>query len=331
MKINELKIELERCFKNGLPILLKGAPGVGKTDIIKQTAKKCGMDLIISHPVVSDPTDYKGLPGIIDDKAEFLPYGDLRKLIEADSPTIFFLDDIGQAPAAVQAAVMQLLLSRRINGHAVSDKVTFCAATNRREDKSGVTGILEPVKSRFATIIQIDPDHDSWIDWAVDCSDIPAELIGFIHYRPTLLCQPNPTADIVNNPNPRTWHNVGKLLKAGCKNFEVFAGAVGEGAAAEFIGFMKVHESLPSINSILTDPDNAIVPAEISALCALTAALAERATEDKNINAIFRYCKRFPKKDYEVLLIKGCLRKNEKIKNNKHFTTWCLDNKNVFM
>ena len=68
-----------------------------------------------------------------------------------------FLDDLGQAPMSVQAAAMQLILARRINGFKISDKVIFMAATNRREDKAGVTGILEPVKSRFAWIVELVP------------------------------------------------------------------------------------------------------------------------------------------------------------------------------
>ena len=91
------------------------------------------------------------MPFVTDGQAEFLPFGDLRALIQADKDTVFFLDDLGQAPPTVQAAAMQLILARRINGHHVSDSVTFIAATNRKQDKAGVSGILEPVKSRFAT------------------------------------------------------------------------------------------------------------------------------------------------------------------------------------
>ena len=44
------------------PILLVGAPGVGKSSIVEQAAESSGFDIIISHPVVSDPTDFKCLP-----------------------------------------------------------------------------------------------------------------------------------------------------------------------------------------------------------------------------------------------------------------------------
>jgi MoxR-like ATPase len=165
----QLREILILAIKNRLPILIKGRPGVGKTDIVKQAAEACNARLIISHPVVSDPTDYKGLPFADPDgkTARFLPFGDLAELRTAQEETVFFLDDLGQAPAAVQAACMQLILARRINGHQISDHVTFLAATNRREDKAGVMGILEPVKSRFSAIVELVPDALEWSEWAL--------------------------------------------------------------------------------------------------------------------------------------------------------------------
>jgi hypothetical protein len=57
---------------------------------------------------------------------------------------------------------MQLILARRVNSFTLPDCVSFVAASNRRQDKAGVTGILEPVKSRFATILEVSPDLDDW-------------------------------------------------------------------------------------------------------------------------------------------------------------------------
>lgn len=118
------------------PVLLTGAPGVGKSSIVEAAAKQNGFDLILSHPVVSDPTDAKGLPwpGKDGESATFLPFGDLAQALKATRPTVWFLDDLGQASPAVQASYMQLLLARRVNGHKLPDCVTFVAATNRRSD-----------------------------------------------------------------------------------------------------------------------------------------------------------------------------------------------------
>ena len=83
------------------------------------------------------------------------------------------MDDLGQAPPAVQAAAMQLILARRINGSLVSDEVCFVAATNRKNDKAGVARILEPVKSRFAAIVELTPCVEEWATWAADREPAP--------------------------------------------------------------------------------------------------------------------------------------------------------------
>ena len=164
MRPKQLNQAIKFAIKNKYPLLIKGSPGIGKTQILTQACLETGTELIVSHPVVSDPTDYKGLPFPTKDgtEATFLPFGDLLKLINADKPTVFFLDDIGQASSSVQASLMHLLLARRINGHAVSEHVVFLAATNRRQDRAAVQGILEPVKSRFAAILGLGVLMTGW-------------------------------------------------------------------------------------------------------------------------------------------------------------------------
>jgi len=77
LKASDLKQVLVCMAMGKRPVLIKGAPGIGKSDIMAQVAQEVNADLIIMHPVVSDPTDYKGLPGIVEGQAEFLPYGEL--------------------------------------------------------------------------------------------------------------------------------------------------------------------------------------------------------------------------------------------------------------
>src|SRR5262249_15910073 len=157
------------------------------------------------HPVVLDPTDAKGLPW--PDKggktANFLPFGDLARALNATEPLVWMLDDLGQAMPATQASFMQLILPRTVNGHSLPDFGTFVAATNRRTDRAGVQGILEPVKSRF-TIVELNTDLDDWCAWACEEdlvtgeSRMPPELISFLRFRKDLLHQFNPTQDLTN-------------------------------------------------------------------------------------------------------------------------------------
>lgn len=313
------------------PILIKGKPGIGKSDIVTQVAEELKANLCIFHPVVSDPTDFKGMPFMKGDQADFLPFGELMRLINAKKLTICFLDDLGQAPASVQAACMQLILARRINGHKVSDHVVFIAATNRREDKAGVSGLLEPVKSRFASIIELEVNTEDWITWALG-NEMPVELISFIQWRPELLDQFQPTRDMVNTPSPRTVANIGKLYNEGLPSkleFEVFKGTAGEAFAVEFTAFLKIYRELPDVNQIILSPDTAIVSEEPAVLYALSGALGDKANET-NIGAIIQYLGRIPP-EISVATLKNVATKNPAVCRTKEFINWASKNANYLI
>jgi hypothetical protein len=320
------------CIQNNFPVLVKGKPGIGKSDIGQQAADTAGARLIISHPVVSDPTDYKGLPfPKPDGTADFLPYGDLNEIIHAREKTVFFIDDIGQASPAVQAAVMQLLLARQVNGHMVSEFVTFIAATNRKEDKAGVTGILEPVKSRFVSIVELEVNADDWVKWALK-NNMPAELIAFIKFRPGLLDDFKPSKDIVNSPCPRTVSNAGLMQAKGLPEsmeFEAFKGAAGENFAQEYRTFLKVMRKLPAIDQIILNPGKAPLPAEPDIRYALTYALGKRANE-QNLQSICTYLKRMPI-EYATACLKDATERDPELCNTKPFLQWSSDNVGVFI
>lgn len=318
------------AFANNFPVLIKGKPGIGKSDIVAQAAADAGAELIISHPVVSDPTDYKGLPYAGKNGADFLPYGDLRKIINADKPTVFFLDDLGQAPASVQAACMQLLLAREINGHKVADCVTFVAATNRKEDRAGVSGILEPVKSRFASIVELDVSADEWIEWGMTKGNMPIELMAFIKFRPQLLSQFEASKDIVNSPCPRTVAYIGKMFNAGIPEelmMPAFAGAAGEGFAAEFMAFLRMYRSLPDIDQILLDPENVEVPTAPDVLIAISYALTGH-INDMTADAAFKFIGRLPS-EYQVATVKNTVMRDKTVTKLPAFARWAQKNGNA--
>lgn len=325
MKAQDLKDYLLFAIKNRFPVLITGIPGIGKSDIVDQSTIEAKADFIISHPVVSDPTDYKGLPfAKADGTAHFLPFGELTALIEAKKPTVYFLDDLGQAPASVQAACMQLILARRINGHKVSDQVTFLAATNRKEDKAGVSGLLEPVKSRF-TIVELEADTDSWVKWAFS-NNMPIELISFIKMRPELLTKFEPTKAISNSMCPRNISEIGKQQNAGIPSgieHEVFTGRAGEKFATEYSSFLKIYRNLPNIDEIVMNPKNAKVSSEPAVQYALSGALANR-MNDTNIEAIVTYLDRLPD-EISVVTMQTAQAKNREITFNRAFVKWASD------
>lgn len=286
---SQLRNLLAKTIPAHEPILITGKPGIGKSDVVTQACADANADCIVMHPVVSDPTDFKGMPWIVEGGATFLPFGDLQTLISAKKLTVCFLDDLGQATPAVQAAAMQLMQARRVNGHQISKHVVFIAATNRRADRAGVQGILEPVKSRFMSIVELEPSVDDWCAWAISAGVAP-EVIAFIRFRPALLSDFKPSQDMSNSPSPRTWHATSRALALDLpKDLQMpaFCGAVGEGAGGEFVSFLRVWQDMVNPDVILTSPDTAPIPTEPSALYAVAMAIATRV----KTASMGRYCR----------------------------------------
>jgi hypothetical protein len=275
MKSKEFVEFAQKMFEAGLPFIVEGQPGMAKTALIELAAQLAGMECIVTHPAVRSPIDYGGIPAQVrpaDGKKsaewDFVPIGDLRRLVSAKKPTVFFMDDFGQGSTATQNATCHLIHARQIGENKISDEVRICAATNRAQDKSGVSPILEHVKSRFATIVHLDPDVDAWLDWASTVDDIgllnvqetmPPALIAFIAWKRTLLYGFEPKPGLENTPTPRTVHHVGQILAAGAVTertaFEIITGAAGRGFATELMAFLKVHAHLPDPEDVLKNPD----------------------------------------------------------------------------
>ncbi|MFM0616146.1 ATP-binding protein [Paraburkholderia nemoris] len=307
-----------------LPVLITGRPGIGKSDIVAQVARATGHDLLISHPVVEDPTDSKGLPFPSADgtSAIHLPFGDLERAMNSKGPLIWLQDDLGQATPAVQAAKMQLLLTGRVGTQELPRHVTFMGATNRRSDNAGVTGILDPVISRFATVVELEPTVSDWTAWAVH-NDVPAELIAFLRFRPDLLSVGKKSRDIENSPSPRTWGFLAKTMPVVPKGLELlsYSGTVGVEAATELMSFLGIYRQLPSPDSILLNPDTAPIPENTSALYAVTAALAAYSNEG-NFDRVLTYTDRIISgggREFGALLVRDALRRTATLANTDAF------------
>ena len=259
-------------------------------------------------------------------KAKFLPYDFLERLVHAYKPTVAFLDDFGQALPSVQAAIQNLLSSRQVGDHKVSDNVVFVIATNDRNQGAYVNGVLSTIKSRCGTILQLDTDAEHWLNWAVK-NGIRPEVTGFIRLRPEMLCQFEVSNEIVNFPCPRTVENVSKILDMECNDFlknVAIIGAVGEGFATEFEGWLRLYKNMVSPDYIIANPTTAEVP-EGDALIAITSALAYKANKE-NLGAIMTYGERLSP-EYNVNMIEYyIMAKNPKLKETGEYARWVVKN-----
>jgi len=313
------------------PALFKGPPGCGKSQIVEQVARNLGADLLISHPVTEDPTDPKGMPWFQDGKAEFVPFGTLRRAMEATAPTIWLLDDLGQAPTAVQAAYMQLLLARRVNGHVLSDSVYMLATTNRQQDRAGVNKIITPLLNRFVHL-ELEVSVDDWQAWALSANIAP-DVHSFIRFRPALLMQFDPTSGQESFPTPRSWEFVSQIAGVTPDSLllPVVAGCVGEGPAAEYIAFRRLYTQLPDPLTVLANPQGTTVPTDPAVLYALIGALVERAktATDPQINALALFAGRMSA-EYGTLLIRDTIAVNQRAFGQPGVSDWVRKHADLF-
>ena len=139
MTINEAKQILPEIMKlKEVPILV-GHAGVGKTEIVKQIGRQTGRKVQILVLSQMEPGDLLGMPDKDGDRTVWLKPDWFPK----DDNVILFLDEINRASDITRAAVMQLLLDRRLNDHVLPDGVWLVAAMNPDADNYEVNQVID--------------------------------------------------------------------------------------------------------------------------------------------------------------------------------------------
>ena len=316
----------ENIIPAGLSAFITGAPGIGKSDIIRSVAKQTNRDVIDIRASLLDPVDLRGLPSVGDgitswNKPDFLP-------TEGDG--VIFLDEINVAPKLVQGALYQLVLDRKLGDYEVPDGWAVVAAGNRKEDRAIVQDAGTALGTRFIHL-ELEPNLDDFTEYAVqDDSGIATEVLAFIRFRPELLHKFS--ADEKTHPTPRTWSFVSRIFDTNpdrALRLPLYSGCVGEAAAVELVGFLDIMERIPSIDEVLMDPDGAEVPEaqDVAVLYALTAALAKKATKE-NVAKVFQYLKRLPE-EFGGFAAKAMVGRDKNLSRTKAFTQYAVNNQDV--
>jgi hypothetical protein len=309
MKPSEVARALAALVPTGRPVYLWGPPGCGKSAVVRQAAASLKRDLVDVRATLLDPVDLRGLPKLSDDTAVWCPPAFLPRAGEG----ILFLDELAQAAPLVQAACLQLTLDRKIGEYELPAGWSVIAASNRAEDRAGTHRLITPLLNRFVHL-DLDVSADDWQQWAV-AAEVSPEVRAFLRYRPGLLFRFDPAAQERAFPTPRAWQFVSDVLgRAGDDLVHpVVSGCVGDGPAAEFVGFLKLYRELPDLDQVLLRPDSAPVPKEPAVLYALVGALVERCRSDQApLPHFVKYALRLPE-EFGVLALRDALAVNPKL------------------
>ncbi len=259
------------------PAFVWGAPGVGKSSVVRAVAAARGLALVDVRAPLLDPTDLRGLPYLRDGVAAWAP----PSFLPADpgSAGVLFFDELNAAPPLVQASLYQLTLDRRVGEYELPAAWRVGAAGNRAEDAAVVFRMPSALANRFVHL-DFEVDFEDWATWAADRGSHPL-VQAFLRLRREMLLDTR--AMDRGFPTPRSWEMasdaVSRFGGVGT-SLDVLIGIVGEGAAMEFSGFAERTMRAERVDAILADPDRSPLPTDLGDLYALVAYVASRCDDD---------------------------------------------------
>ncbi|MFE3684977.1 AAA family ATPase [Streptomyces sp. NPDC059095] len=271
-----------------LPVLLWGEPGIGKTAALTQLAAALDLPLTTVIASVHEPSDFSGLPVVGDDPAEqgipMAPPDWAVRLVRAGRG-LLFLDELSTAPPAVQAALLRLVLERRIGALQLPPGVRIVAAANPPSSAADGWELSPPLANRFVHL-QWTHDHEvvvrglggTWPRAALprltpaklpDAVDFARRAVcGLLAARPKLVHQ-LPGSETRRGgpwPSPRSWEMTLRLIAfatAADVSRDVLSmlvrGTVGDGPGLELLASVD-RMDLPDPEALLADPAGAELP-----------------------------------------------------------------------
>lgn len=332
MKPSHVALAIKYAVSIDKPLFIWGPPGVGKSDTVRGVAGESGVDVCDFRAALRDAVDIMGLPGVrmesIGEGENAVSIGATFYALPAGLPRsgkgLLFLDEMNSAPAQTQAALYQLVLDRRVGDYMLPEGWQIIAAGNRMNDRGVVHRMPDPLVDRFIHV-DYEPDMTDWCQWALRAGVKP-EVVAFIRFRPALLHKHETTRECHAFATPRGWADVSRLLGAPEEiEADMIRGRVGDGAAGEFMAFLKLFRSMVSPDKVLLNPLSAEVPENAGVLYALAEALARRASV-KNLSAVLAYAARMPR-EYAQCLVSSATRITPELCNTRDFIQWASKQK----
>lgn len=262
------------ALKHKRPLMIWGAAGIGKSDIIHQLGEEANRNVRDIRLALWDPTDIKGIPYRGDDnKMHWSVPTELPT--DQNSTDILFLDELPSAPPSTQAAAYQLVLNRRVGNYVLPPGVDIVAAGNRKTDKGVVFEMPAPLANRFVHL-ELEPSFEDYQEWAIS-NNINPQVLGYLTFRKDDLHKFDPKSASRSFPTPRSWSFVSQLIEDNdCDErtlTDLVSGCVGEGTAIQFMAHRKICHKLPNPTDILEGKVTSLQTDEMSALSSLNVSL----------------------------------------------------------
>ena len=322
MKAKELRESLEALVAAKVPSFLWGAPGIGKSSIVKAVAESLEMECIDLRLALMDPTDLKGIPFY--DKESHTALWAPPAFLPKSGKGILFLDELNSAPPAVQSSAYQLILDRRVGEYLLPDGWAIVAAGNREGDRGVTYRMPAPLANRFVHF-ELEVSVDDWREWAYK-NGLHEMIIAYIAYKNEHLFTFDSKQDVKSFATPRSWEYVHNILHANMPEsllLEAVSGAVSKEVSVGFLSFLKVAAKLPDIEAILRGESQESCD-EVDVLYALSSGLVSaylRDTDREKLEHLLQYALEM-QSEFSVMLVQDLQRSGVSMEHSENFKVW---------
>lgn len=322
LKASNLISTITSLVEQKVPTFLWGAPGIGKSSIVKQISDDKEIGFIDLRLALMDPTDLKGIPFY--DKESHTALWAPPAFLPKDGEGILFLDELNSAAPSVQASAYQLILDRKVGEYELPDGWAIVAAGNREGDRGVTYRMPSPLANRFVHF-EMEVDVEDWRFWAYS-KGLDDRVISYISYKSEDLFTFDAKSDVKSFATPRSWEYVNKILKSNISQellLDTLSGAVGRDVAVSFLSFAKVMSKLPDIQNILKT-GNGDYSDEVDVLYALSTGLVSsylKDTSDEALDNLLNYTFEL-KSEFAVMIVQDLQRNGVNMEHSDVFKEW---------
>jgi len=340
--IDRAAMLVKRLIAKRHSVHLWGKPGIGKSEVTRQIAAELtyvddagatrSWGLIEFRANLREPVDCRGIPHVDleNDVTRWLVPDELPREDRDGKYGIFFLDEMNTASPQMQAALFQLVLERKLGDYVLPEGWVIVAAGNAVSDRAAAQRMPTALRNRFAHVYVV-ADVDAWSKWATKTGIAP-EFVAFARFRRELFDDSRglPVGDENAFLTFRSFTKASEFVNEDVSlRYDLLASWVGDSAATEIDGFLRLYASLGSLEDIIEHPETATLPSEPSARYAVCTGLARLATR-KNFKQIMKFADRLDGEG-QVLLVHDATMRDAKLKETSEYGAWAVNNQSAIM